>query len=112
LFHAVERGGHAVQLPVFVDTGGQETTLNEASFKLLAPQVDFSNWDSTTELNVVVHGTKTGVKLGHGRTSGVNMVGCHWLEQARLALIVDYEGLGCVLLDAAAGPVPVVRTYR
>jgi hypothetical protein len=97
---------------VFVDTGGQETTLNETSFKLLAPDVDFSHWDSTKELKVVVHGVATNVKLGHGRTAGVNMVGCRWLERANSALIVDYAGLGCMLLDASAESAhPAMQSY-
>ncbi len=89
-----------VQLPMFMDTGGQEACLNEASWAKLAPQLDTSTWREGTHKNVLVHGVLTELRLGMGRTNGCNMIGKSWMMAARAAIIADYEGEGCIIMRA------------
>ena len=88
---------------MFVDTRGIITTLNATSWKLLAPTVDVSTWTDTTHLLGSVHGTDAKIHLGTGRLEGVNSVGMDWLSAAKLVLLVDYRGEGCMLLPSDQG---------
>ncbi|KAK9810201.1 hypothetical protein WJX72_006549 [[Myrmecia] bisecta] len=62
-----------IQLPFFVDTGGQKACMNEAH---------------------------TNMHLGMGRTKGVNMIGSRFLSNVPLMLCCEYAGKGAVLIES------------
>ena len=83
---------------MFVDTGGQKACLNKTSWQKLAPTVDVSHWGESDFLKGTVHGFPAKLYLGQNQTEGVNMVGKHWMSEAKLMLVADYNMEGCLLL--------------
>ena len=95
---AVEHKANRIKLPVFVNTGGVNASLNLAAWKILASTMDVSVWDERTFSRGKVHGLKTDLYLFHGNLQGVITTGKEWLSAASVMLVVDYEVDGCLLL--------------
>lgn len=97
----VEKDDTCVEVPIFVDTGAQETYLNETTMRLLLPPgIDYSVWSPNTTALMKVHGIELPVKLGIGQSLGCNIVGREWLSRAGAVLVADYKRNGCVVLKA------------
>ncbi len=97
-FFAVECRGKKILLPIFVDTGGQKTSLNKTSWQKLAPGVDVTHRGDNVFLRGTVHGVPTRLHFSQERTEGVNMVGQDWLMEGKLMLVADYNMDGCLVL--------------